>query len=95
MVPFQRFANGDCQNGREDNCNHSVEGGGGQLGDDGCQRGSGGQALQQQAIVEIACRQIQHSVGQGAGNDKMSAEAAISTVLSSYYNKESGYCSRD
>lgn len=29
-------------------------------------------------------------VGQGAGNDKMSAEAAMSTVLSSYYNKESG-----
>lgn len=28
-------------------------------------------------------------VGQGASNDKMSAEAAMSTVLSSYYNKES------
>lgn len=29
-------------------------------------------------------------VGQGASNNKMSAEAAISTVLSSYYNSESG-----
>ena len=66
MVPFQCFADGNAQDGCKDDGNNRVEGGGGELCNDGGQRGSGGQALDQKTVIEIALGQIQDCVGQGA-----------------------------
>ena len=68
MIVFQRGADVHGQERGDDDGDDRVEGGGGQLRDDGGQRGGGRQTFEQQAAIEVAFRQIQHGIGQSAGN---------------------------
>ena len=68
MVVFQCGANVHGQERGNDDGNDSVEGCGGQLGDDGGKGGGGGKTFQEQSVIEVALGQVQQGVGQRAGH---------------------------
>jgi len=65
---LQPGLDGAGQQGSEDDGKHRVEDSGGDLEQNGSQRGTGGQAAQQQTVIGKALEEVEYGVGDGGGN---------------------------